>query len=66
MPDNGARLVDLSSGLYPDQDNHGCNGCNRRSRVHCDAELTMVRIAFDRVEVGHLHHDQQSQQGQTQ
>jgi len=66
MPNIRARLIDMCGGLNPNQHDHGRNSCHRRSRVHSDAELTMVCVAFDRVEVGHLNHNQKRQQRQTQ
>jgi hypothetical protein len=66
MPDHCARLKDLSGCLNPDQDDHGCNGCDGRGRVHGDTELAMVGVALDRMEVSHLGYNQQCKQSETQ
>ena len=65
MPDNRARLKGTGFALHPDQNDHGCNSRDRRCRVHGDAQLAMVRIAVDRMDVGHLDNGQQCQQYQT-
>jgi hypothetical protein len=65
MPDDRVRLKDLGLAPHPHQNDHGRDCRNRCCRVHSNAQLAMVCIAFDRVDMGYLHHDQQRQQGQT-
>jgi len=49
-----------------DQHNHGRGDGNGRCRVHNDAQRAVVRIALERMVVGHLGHGQQRQQDQAQ
>jgi hypothetical protein len=65
MPDDRARLKDTGFTLNPDQNNDGRNSRDRGCRVHGDAQLAVVRIAVDRVDVSHLNDGQQRQQNQT-
>lgn len=65
MPDDHAGLKNPGFTLHPDQNDDGSNSRDRRCRVHGNAQLAMVRIAGDRVDVGHLDHGQQRQQDQT-
>jgi hypothetical protein len=65
MPNDRARLKGTSFALHPDQNDHSRDCRDRRCRVHSDAQLAMVSVAVDRVDVGHLDHGQQCQQDQT-
>ncbi len=66
IADDRARLNGQSHGPNPDQNNDSCDDRDRHCRVHGDAELAVVGIVAGRMEVGHLNHDQQRHQGQTQ
>jgi hypothetical protein len=66
VADNRARLDNRRRAPYFDQDNRGRHHCNRRSRVHRDAQRTMVRISIQRMHVRHLDPGQPRQQGQAQ
>jgi hypothetical protein len=66
MADDSARLDQRLRPSDPDEDDQDGNDRNRRGRVHRNAQLTMVGIGVERMDVRHLDHGEQRQQGQTQ
>lgn len=66
VADDSARFNDWLGGSDSDQDDRSRHNRNRRRRVHGDAELAVVGIAIERMDVRHLDHGQQRHQGQTQ
>jgi hypothetical protein len=65
MPDDRACLKNLGLGPNLDQDDDSRNRGNRGRRLHCNAERTLVGIAFNGVNVCDLDHGEQREQGQT-
>jgi hypothetical protein len=66
VADNRARLNKRLRASDSDQDDHHRDDRNRRRRLHRDAQLAMIGIAFQRMHVRHLDHRQHRQQGQAQ
>ena len=66
MADDCARLNQRLGPSDPDKDDQDGNDRNRRGRVHRNAQLAMVGIRVARMDVRHLDHGEQRQQGQTQ
>jgi len=64
IPREGSRLKNKGAGLDLNQDDNGRGNGHGRCRVHQDAQRAVVGVAFERVNVGHLHHGQQRQQDQ--
>jgi hypothetical protein len=66
MTDDCARLNQRLRPSDPDQDDQDGYDGNRRGRVHRYAQLAMVGIGVECMDVRHLDHGEQRQQGQTQ
>ena len=66
MADDRTRLNQRLRPSDPDKDDQDGYDCNRRGRVHRNAQLAMVGIRVERMDVRHLDHGEQRQQGQTQ
>ena len=66
MADDRTRLNQRLRPSDPDKDDQDGYDCNRRGRVHRNAQLAMVGIRVERVDMRHLDHGEQRQQGQTQ
>lgn len=62
VPDNDVLIDNDNLSAQADQDDCGCGRCNRRGRVHCHAQRTIVGIALDRMHVGYLEHCQKREQ----
>lgn len=65
VPDDRSRLKNRSGGFDLDENDRRSHNRDRRSRMHRDAQRTMVGIAFERMDVRHLDHGQQRQQDKT-
>jgi hypothetical protein len=60
VPDDSASFVHHGRrGADPDQHNCGRHDHKWHYRVHCDAELAMIGVTFDRMHMRHLGHCQQ-------
>ena len=66
MADDCARLNQRLGPSDPDKDDQNSYDRNRRGRVHGNAQLAMVGIRVERMDMRHLDHGEQRQQGQTQ
>ena len=65
VADHNARFYNWRLGPDPDQEDNCRGHRNRRRRVHGNAELAMIGVGLQRMDVRHLDHGQQRQQGKT-
>ena len=63
---NGQRFRGPATAAHLNQKDGYCRRGDRCGRVQYDAQLALVGIAVERMNVRHLHNNQQREQSQTQ